>query len=151
MANTSTTEVNDLFMQIVQDYNLTALFNSSPTNFTTYLQSWLEFAIVDFDICNQSLDFDPTTNLFTVVLTRENKVILANLMVKYWLMRLTQDIRQMNNIIKDRDFDTYAAGQNLKEKTAHLDAVKETCSQLLTKYGYKNSDWDALANQTFLV
>jgi hypothetical protein len=151
MANTSITEVFDSFGQLVQDYNLTYLFNSSQTDYTTFLQSWLEFAIVDFDICNQSLEFDDTTKLFTIVLSRENKIVLAQLMVKYWLNRLTQDIRQMNNVIRDREFDTYAAGQNLKEKTAHLDAVKETCSQALVRYSYRNFDWDALANQNFMV
>ena len=151
MANTSTTEVFDNFMTLISDYRLVQLFNSSEIDFTTYLQSWLEFAIVDFNICNQELDFDATTNLFTVVLTRENKLILAQLMVKYWLMKVVQDVLQMNTRIQDRDFKTYAESQNLREKTAHLDAVKETCSQSLVAYSYRNADWTSLANQEFPV
>jgi hypothetical protein len=151
MANTSITEVMDSFSTLISDYRLVSLYNSSQTDFTTYLQSWLEFAITDFSICNQSLEFDETTKLFTVILTRENKTILAQLMVKYWLMKLVQDVLQMNTRLQDRDFHTYAESANLKEKSAHLDAVKETCSQSLISYGYRNTDWEALANQTFEV
>ena len=86
---TSLSEIFDLFMQTVTDYRLNDLFNASEEDFENYLQAWLEFAIIEFDICNQDLDFDEATKTFPEVLTRENKIILATLMMKYWMQTIT--------------------------------------------------------------
>lgn len=53
---TSLSEIFDLFMQTVTDYRLNDLFNASEEDFENYLQAWLEFAIIEFDICNQDLE-----------------------------------------------------------------------------------------------
>ena len=66
---TPVSEVNDLFLQLITDYRLIALYTSSATNFETFLESWLLFSITDFGICDQSLDFNTTSNLFTENLT----------------------------------------------------------------------------------
>jgi len=146
---TALSDVYDLFMQTVTDYRLTDLFNTSEEDFETYLQSWLEFAIVDFYSCDQDLDYNDTTKEFPVVLNRANKVILATLMTKYWLQKSVNDITQMNLHIMDRDFKVASEAQNLREKTAALNSMKETCSQLLNDYAYKRNAWSDWNNQTF--
>lgn len=146
---TSLSEIYDLFMQTCTDYRLINLFNTSEEDFEQYLEAWLEYAIVDFRICNQDLNYDVATKLFPVDLTRENKIILATLMMKYWLQKLVQDVTQMNLHITDRDFKIASEAQNLREKTNHLNNVKEQCSQMLIEYGYAKNDWGDWLNQSF--
>lgn len=149
MTNTNTSEIYDLFMMTVTDYRLLDLFSTSETDFENYLQSFLEFAIVDFGVCNQSLEYDENTKEFPVTLSRENKVILATLMMKFWLQKVVNDITQMNLHITDRDFKVASEAQNLREKSTHLNMVKEQCSQLLNDYAYKKVEWSDWYNQSF--
>ena len=138
---TSVNEVYDLFMQTITDYRLTDLFNTSESDFENFLQAWLEFAIVDFKVCNQDLNFDDSTKEFPVVLSRENKIVLATLMMKYWLQKNVNDITQMNLHVTDRDFKIASEAMNLREKIAAFNSVKEQCSQLLQDYAYNKVDW----------
>lgn len=150
MTTTHVNEVYDLFMQQITDYRLVELFNSSITDFENYLQAWLEFSINDFSICNQDLAFDNTTKLFGVTLTTQNKIILATLMMKWWLNKSVNDITQFNLHIVDRDFKVFSEAQNLREKSAHLNIIKEQCSQMLVDYGYSKNDWNRWYNQDFI-
>lgn len=147
--STSIREIFDLFMLRVSDYRLNHLFDSSEEDFDTYLQGFLEFAISDFDICDQDLNYDETTKTFSDTLTRENKTILATLMMKYWLEKLVNDVTQMNLHITDRDFKVASEAMNLREKTIRLNNVKETCSQMLVDYAYKHNDWTGWLEQDF--
>lgn len=146
---THISEVFDLFMMTITDYRLLALFDASEPDFENYLQAWLEFAIVDFSVCDQSLNFDDTTKEFPVVLSRENKVVLATLMMKYWLQKAVNDITQMNLHVQDRDFKVASEAQNLREKVAALNVAKEQCSQLLTDYDLKRVNWTNWFAQDF--
>jgi len=141
MANTELAEVYDFFMMTVTDYRLTDLFNTSLPDFENYLQAWLEYAIAEFSICDQDLEFDNDTKIFPVELSRRNKVILATLMMKYWLQKSVNDITQFNLHVTDRDFKVASEAQNLREKSNYLNIVKEQCSQMLIDYGYTNNEW----------
>jgi hypothetical protein len=138
---TTLSEVYDFFMMTVTDYRLIDLFNTSVPDFENYLQAWLEYSIVDFSVCDQDLDFDDTTKEFPVVLTRDNKVVLATLMMKYWLQKAVNDVTQFNLHITDRDFKVASEAQNLREKSNHLNMIKEQCSQLLQDYAYNRNSW----------
>ena len=147
---TSIREVFDLFIMTNTDYRLTTLFNTSELDFENYLEAWLQFAIVDFEsICDQDLDYDDTTKEFPDTLTRRNKIILATLMMKYWMQKAVNDITQMNLHVTDRDFKLASESQNLREKSTHLNMIKEQCSQLLSDYAYSNVDWDSWYEQDF--
>lgn len=107
-------------------------------------------AIPDFDICEQDLEDRTDVNYtFDIVLTTENKTILAQIMVKYWLSREVNDILQMRLKIQDKDFHTYSENQNLREKSAWLSKVKEEISQRLVDYGYKYFDWQQALDNGF--
>lgn len=142
-------EVFDLFMQQVTDYRLIDLFDTSAEDFENYLQAFLEYAIVDFAICDQDLEFDSTTKEFPVTLTRENKVILATLMMKQWLQKEVNDVTQFRLHVMDRDFKVASEAVNLREKVSLLTNVKEQCSQLLNDYAYRNNNWTEWFNQEF--
>ena len=147
---TSIREIFDLFMLTVTDYRLNHLFDSSEEDFENYLSGFLEFSIAEFTMCNQDLNYDTITKTFSDTLTRENKVILATLMTKYWLVKLVNDITQLNLHVTDRDFKVASEAMNLREKAIYLNHVKETCSQMLSDYGYKHNDWDSWLEQDFL-
>jgi hypothetical protein len=149
MANTALREIYDYFLMTITDYRLIDLFETSEPDFENYLQSWLAYAVTEFTICDQDIDFDEVTEEFPVVLTRENKIILATLMMKYWLQKNVNDITQMNLHVTDRDFKTASEALNLREKAAYLNIVKEQCSQLLNDYGYKKVDWAEWFAQDF--
>jgi hypothetical protein len=143
--------VFDSFSMLTNDYRLTALYQTSAVNFTTYLTGWLEHAVLDFDVCDQSLAFDSTAGYFSVTLTSNNILILARLMVKYWLEKETNDITQMSLKLQDKDFHTYSENANLQAKSAYLATVKEELSQLLVNYGLKENDWASWYSGTFFV
>ena len=146
---TSLSEVYDFFMMTITDYRLTDLFNTSVPDFEDYLQAWLDYAIVDFYTCDQDLNYDDVLKEFPAVLSRENKIILATLMMKYWLQKAVNDVTQFNLHVTDIDFKIASEAQNLREKTAHLNIVKEQCSQLLQDYAYRKNDWTDRYNQSF--
>jgi hypothetical protein len=147
MAGTDLAEVYDLFLQQVTDYKLIELFNASESDFNTYLEAWMIYAISDFSICDQSLAY--STSTFTATLTIENKVVLATLMMKYWLQKTVNDITQMSLHVTDRDFKMASEAQNLREKVAYLNVVKEQCSQLLQDYAFRKVPWTDWYNQDF--
>lgn len=142
--------IYDRFTMLVNDYKLTALYAASEVNFETYLKAWLDFAIADFQTCTQSLVYTDTgTATFTETLTTENQLILARIMVKYWLSKEVQDVTQMSVHLQDRDFKTYSEAQNIREKSNHLDKVKEDISQALVDYGLRTVDWASWLDGTF--
>ena len=88
---------------------------------------------------------------FTQTLTVQNQLLLARIMVKFWLMKEVQDVMEMRLHIQDGDFKTYSEAQNLQAKSAHLDKVKEDISQLIVDYGLSTMDWATWLSGTFYV
>lgn len=151
---TSLTDILDLFMLLQNDYRLLNLYTSSSANFNTYLEGWMLYAINDFDgISTQSLDYTPTsgsiTGSFTETLTNENKLMLSQLVVRYWMAKEVQDVLQMNINLTDHDFKHFAESQNLAEKQRMHNFKREEVAQLLVDYGYKHNDWTSWGNQSF--
>ena len=147
---TSLIDINDLFLTLIDDYRLNKLYEQSVSNFNTHLEGWLLFAIEDFSgICTQELVYDESTQEFSVILTRKHKLILAQIMVKYWLHKEVFNILQMDNFIQDRDYKAHSAAQNLREKQAALAGKEEEISQLLLDYEMSNYDWANWKNQLF--
>ncbi len=146
---TTLSEVYDLFMLTITDYRLNHLFDASEEDFENYVEAWLKFAIVEFNMCDQDLNYDEVEKTFTDTLTLANKVILAKLMMKYWMQKNVNDITQMNLHVTDRDFKIASESMNLREKASRLRDVQEECSQLLIDYAYKRNDWTGWLDQDF--
>ena len=148
---TSLVDVADLFLTLVDDYRLNALYAQSVTNFNTYLEGFLLYAIEDFSgICTQDLVYDEATQEFSVDLTRKHKLILAQIMSKYWLHKEVHNILQMNNFIQDHDFKSHSAAQNLREKQNLLKGKEEEINQIIQDYEYSNNlTWQNWENQDF--
>ena len=143
-------DINDLFMLLNSDYRLMALYSSSVQNFNTYLEGWLLFSINEFSpYCNQALVYSKGSRIFSVDLTQENQLVLAQIMVKYWLQKSVQDILQMNIFLQDHDYRTHAASSNLKAKQDFYNMKREEISQLLMDYSLKYNKWSEWETQVF--
>jgi len=139
MTGTLFSSVYDLFMTLQEDYRLTNLYNTSLTDFESYLEGWLIPAIAEFDTCDQVLTYSGTT--FTETLTQVNMNMLADLMKKRWLEHEIDDILQMNNFLQDKDFTRHSNAQGLDAKRKRYIEQKEEISQKLVNYGLRTTDW----------
>jgi len=147
---TTLDEICDLALTLIDDYRLTALYQTSGSaSLNTYLEPWLLMAIDEFDLCSQTLSYSTTTQTFTLDLTQQHKNILAQIMTKYWMQKEVQDVNQMRLHLQDRDFKTFAEANNLKEKREFYNTKQEEIDRILQKYGYRNNDWDAWDLQDF--
>ena len=152
---TTLSEVADLFLTKVTDYRLDSIFESSGSSaLNFYLEPYILNSIDEFeDICTQDLSYTESTDdeegYFSVNLTRENKNVLAQLMVRYWLGKSIRDILQMNNSLQDHDYKTYSQAQNLKAKQDFYNMTREENSQLLVDYGIKHNNWTNWKLQDF--
>lgn len=149
---TQATEVFDLFMTLVNDYRLNALYQTSGSDaLNTYLEGWLLYANSEFEQvpCNQSLNYDTTTLSYTETLTQENIIILAQVLVKYWLAKEVQSILAMNLAVTDHDFKTYSQSQNITAKQQLYNNKREELDRIFTQYSYKKNSWTNWNTQLF--
>ena len=151
---TQISEIADLFMTRVNDYRLNTIFtNSGSVVFNQYVEPWLLSSIVEFDVCNQSLDYTVTSGSaegeFTETLTLKNKIILSQILTLYWLEKSIQETLQMQNLIQDKDFKMFSQAQNLDAKRQLYNNKREEISQILVNYGYANTLWSDWRNQDF--
>ena len=58
-------EIYDLSMQLITDYRLIDLYNTSEEDFENFMYAWLSYAINDFiGICDQDLSINETEKDF---------------------------------------------------------------------------------------
>lgn len=143
---TTLSDMADLLMTKVNDYRLTAIFATSGSHaLSQYTEPWLMSSIVEFDVCTPPLVYTESTTTadgyFSDDLTLENKMILAEIMVKYWLQKTVQDVLQMNTFVQDHDYKTHSSAQNLESKRQYYNMKCEEVSQMLVRYEYKYNDW----------
>jgi len=154
MTNTTYQDINDSFMLMQNDYRLLALYNTdvddSTTNLDTLLYGWMILSIGEFSPdCTQDLtDRDETDKEFNFTMTDENITLLTKFMVKQWLQKETSDILQMRNKIQT-DFKSYSEAQSLATKKAYLIEVIERLDQDMTRYNYRNFDWETAKTNGF--
>jgi len=151
---TSLTDIVDLFLSNIDDYKLTSIYTTSGSNaLNTFCEPWLLNSIVDFRCCDQSLTYTPITGSadgsFSLDLSQENKILLSQIMVLYWLERNLQDIRQMNNFIQDHDFKSWSPANTIKSKQDYINVKKEEISQRLNDYAYAKNSWSSWRSQIF--
>lgn len=139
---TTFNEIYDNFMTTITDYRLIALYNTSTTDFETYLSAWLIQSIPKFTNCDQSLSYSGTS--FDETLDQKNIDILILLMKQRWFAKELENILQMTNVVTDRDFKMYSQSQNMKEKRERLMTLQEEVSQEIVDYGLEYAtDWSA--------
>jgi hypothetical protein len=152
---TTVSDICDLFLSRISDYRLDSINTVSGSMvLNSYLEPFLLDSIVEFDVCDQTLNYTVSTGSvvegsFSLDLSLENKLMLSQMMVKYWLAKEISDVLQMQNFVTDKDFKTFSSAQNLKAKQDYYNTKREEISQLLVSYDYKKNNWADWRNQTF--
>ena len=137
------TEIYDLFHAQVKDWRLEQLYTDSATDWDIYLRQFLIEAIDEFGSCTQSLERTDASAEFDTTLTEKTKVMLSKLMVKNWMKKEVQDVREMSLHLQGRDFRTFSEANNFRAKTDHYNTIREEVSQALSEYGFSEViDWD---------
>ena len=115
---TSFDEIIDIALVKVDDYKIMKVYNQSQDVFKQYCDGFLINAIPNFFQCKQSLDY-----------------ILADFWVIEWFNREIQNSTKINALLQTSgSFKTHAASQNLKEKGAYIDTLREKVYQKITDY-----------------
>jgi hypothetical protein len=153
--STLSSEIADLFLSRIDDYKLTAIYQASGSLvFINYVEPWLVDATIEFTpICDQDLTYTTSGSTaegyFAQTLSTENKMILSQLMVRYWLSKTIQETLQLINVVNDKEFHTFSAAQNLKSKQDYYALKVEELDQLLGKYALRRTDFSNWNNQIF--
>ena len=136
-------EIFNLFLFHIQDYLIDEMYNSSEEDFETYATNFLLKAIPRFRHCQKDLtDRNDTTRIFNETLNDDEKDILANLMTLAWLVKETNTVLEMRNILTSGDYKAFSAANNLKEKRSWYETLSSDVDRQLVEYGYDNNDWD---------
>ena len=140
MADTTPTLFSEIFKiflnSISNDYRLKRMFNTDTSIAEDMMGTWLLKASVNFYDCEKNVSeaYNAESASFTVSLTNQEKVILAELMILEWLEWNINNITQMNLSIQDSDFSTHAASQNLSAKEEYADKQRERVAHLISEY-----------------
>lgn len=134
-------KVIDLALVTVNDYKLVKLYNQTEEGFKERCDAFLLSAVPDFFQCRQSLDYDEDAREFVSDLTNVEISILSDLFTVQWFKHETQDATRINALLQTSGgFKTPSASQNLKEKSAYLDTLREKVYQKITDYQLQDID-----------
>ena len=132
---TSFDEIIDIALVKVDDYKIMKAYNQSQDVFKQYCDGFLINAIPNFFQCKQSLDYNVDKRKFISDLTNVEISILADFWVIEWFNREIQNSTKINALLQTSgSFKTHAASQNLKEKGAYIDKLREKVYQKITDY-----------------
>ena len=132
---TSFDEIIDIALVKVDDYKIMKVYNQSQDVFKQYCDGFLINAIPNFFQCKQSLDYNVDKRKFISDLTNVEISILADFWVIEWFNREIQNSTKINALLQTSgSFKTHAASQNLKEKGAYIDKLREKVYQKITDY-----------------
>lgn len=138
MAGTNFTDVYDMFMVTVQDYQLDKLYQTSADNLNTFLQSFLKYAINDVsgfcDIPNLMEDADFTAGEFSVDIGQYNVILLAEYMKRSWAKRQIDYVTQLQALLTDTDFKRFSEANNLQAKIAYYGSIEENLGRVRAEY-----------------
>lgn len=150
---TTFSDIYDLFITTITDYQLKQYLDISEEAVETYLEPFLRFAVVQFeraygDDISDKMDFENKT--IEVDLKEREKVIIAMLMIQHWFRPVLNDLIDIQMGLSTTDFKRTSEAQHLKELESKYQQLREETSQLLTEYqlDYK-VDWKEWQNGVF--
>lgn len=138
---TSFDKIIDVALLTVNDYKFLKLYNQSQEGFQKWCDGFLLAAIPNFFQCRQSLDFDLEQRQFVNELTFTEISILADFWIIAWLDREIQDSTQIQNKLQiSSAFTQHSPAQNLKEKVALSNTLREKVYQKIVDYQVQDLD-----------
>lgn len=142
--------IEDLAMVTIQDYKLDALYQSSPTDWATFVGGFVVRASLLFGNSAIDLSYDISTLSFNNTLGAQETNILVYLFIQMWLERSAQNLSQKMATMTPSDAKRTNLPTTLKEQQYALDAIREKTSQLMTEYSYDHVDWNAWLGGNFI-
>lgn len=131
-------KIYKLFLNMIQDYSLTKMFEFDPETAEDMLETFLIMAIAEFEGYNKLIaNVNLKAKCFSFELTISEMVIMARIMVMCWLDRVINDLTQINLKLQDNDFKHSSENANLKEKLEYADRWREKVYQQLMTYALK--------------
>lgn len=138
---TSFDKIEDLALITIDDYALNVLYNQDEDKFKSVCDGYLISAIGNFTRCRTSLSYNTDDRAFDSDLSDLEVSILADLWQIEWMERKTQDSKQFQLKLKNSSgFQFNSESQNLKEKSTHLDKMREKVEQKITQYQLQDLD-----------
>lgn len=138
---TSFDKIIDMALLTVNDYKFLKLYNQSQEGFQKWCDGFLLATIPNFFQCRQSLDFDLEQRQFVNELTFTEISILADFWIIAWLDREIQDSTQIQNKLQiSSAFTQHSPAQNLKEKVALSNTLREKVYQKIVDYQVQDLD-----------
>ena len=130
------------FLVGIQDYRIDSLALAATPVIENYLFGFLELAIPEFDNCKQDLeDRDDDLATFNITLTSMEKKIVVNWMTYHWFLREVHNVTAFNALLNDSDFKRFSEANNLKEKSAYANGLREIYYQDMVNYGISEIPW----------
>ena len=122
-------------LTLVDDYKLVKLHNQDIQRFNGYADGFLIAAIPNFIECRNDLTYDADARQFNADLSQMEISILADLWALQWFIRETQVNTEISlGININGGVTRHSEAQNLKEKSVHMDKMREKVRQKITDY-----------------
>lgn len=136
---TSFDEVINVGLTLVDDYKLVKLYNQDIQRFNGYADGFLIAAIPNFVECRNNLTYDASARQFNSDLSQMEISILADFWALQWFIRETQVNTEISlGININGGVTRHSEAQNLKEKSVHMDKMREKVRQKITDYQLQN-------------
>lgn len=138
---TSFDTVIDSALVIVDDYKLANFYNKDIDGFKKYCDGFLLSAIPHFWQCRQALTYDADERQFDNELTDTEIGIIADWWVITWWEREKNNAAQVQLKLKVGSAFTFnSEAQNMKEKSAIIDKLREEVDRRIRDYQLMDLD-----------
>lgn len=144
-------DIEDLALVTIQDYKLDALYQTSQTDWATFVGGFVARASLLFRTSTIDLSYDINSLSFNNTLGRTEINILVYLFIQMWLERSAQNLSQKMATMTPADAKRANLPTTLKEQQYSLDTIREKTAQLMTEYSYDNAAWRSWLNGDFGV
>lgn len=136
------TDVYEFFLSKISDY---AFLKFTDEELVEEFFIYLRTAISNFEVSKVDLsERDDVLREFANDLTDKEKDILASLMVVAYLKPRVVTSENYKLAMSDSDYRIYSQANHIKEVMNLYKEVRKEVEKLMTRYTYKNIDWDKL-------
>lgn len=127
-------DILDKALVIIDDYKLNNLAIVNEVAFQLRLDSFLIKSVPYFKKCLKPRTYDIEKREFDADFDIDEISILANLTVLTWWDSQINDVTQFQQGLDPKTYKKHSEAQNLKEKSMHVDKIREACSQEIMSY-----------------
>jgi esterase/lipase len=133
---TPLTDIYDFFLSKVTDYNFLQL--NASGDLESVLFKYLRSAVTNFNNCTKDLTIDEVNQEFIEDLDTMEKEILATLMVVQYLNQKIVNVKNMEQVLSDKEYKMYSQSNHLREMLSLKKELQSDVSHLMNTYSFKN-------------